>query len=79
MFVKFDQGLVKDVRELRLFVCGETTEDEIDVAETLTEVGMIGAEAKSRKITSLESGSDGLEAVIATAATFETVASLTEV
>lgn len=79
MFVKFDQGLVKDVRELRLFVCGEMTEDEIDVAETLTEVGMIGAEAKSRKITSLESGSDGLEAVIATAATFETVASLTEV
>ena len=54
-------------------------EDKIDVAETLTEVGMIGAEAKSRKITSLESGSDGLEAVIATAATFETVASLTEV
>lgn len=79
MFVKFDQGLVEDVRELRLFVRSETTEDEIDVAETLTEVGMIGAEAKSRKITSLESGSDGLEAVIATAATFETVASLTEV
>ena len=79
MFVKFDQGLVEDVRELRLFDCGETTEDAIDVAETLTEVGMIGAEAKSRKITSLESGSDGLEAVIAAAATFETVASLTEV
>ncbi len=64
------------VGESGFFGGSEVAEDKIDVAETLLDCGIAGAEAQARKILAIEVRNGGFEAVVATGGAFGTVADL---
>lgn len=65
-------------RESGFFLGGKAAENEIDVAEFLAEFIVPGAEAKTRKIGSMERFGDGFETVVAAGAALGAVAEAAE-
>ena len=75
----FGKGLFGDRHQLRFFLGSKTAEDEFDITELPTDLGIVGAETNASKIFGMEVGGDGFEAIVAAAGAASTEAGLSKI